>query len=109
MMSMPRDGLWDELLVLGIEKDRSELRSSTSDVIHLQCDEISFPVRPFAFALLFAATKAPIVRLCANNQDKISPVQSVEHPAGPAFGRCPSNVLIELGIDAVGTESLGQL
>lgn len=83
-------------------------RMPGKEMVNHQCDEMSFPVRPFASAWFFTAPEAPMVRLCANNQNKIGPVQPVEHPARPAFFRRPGNVLIELGVNAVVAEPLGQ-
>ena len=68
-----------------IEKDRRELRRCTFCIVHLQGDEIAFPVRPFAFGQLFVPTEAPVVRFCANHQNKLGPVESVEHPSRPTF------------------------
>jgi hypothetical protein len=47
------------------------------------------------------ATEAAVIRLCTSHQNEIGPVQSVEHPAGPAFCWRAGNVLIELGVNAV--------
>jgi hypothetical protein len=54
------------------------------------------------------AAETAVVGLSANNQNKIGPVQSVEHPPGPTFFWYPSDILIYLGIHAVRAESLGQ-
>jgi hypothetical protein len=55
------------------------------------------------------ASEAPMVGLCANSQNKIGPVQAVEHPARPTFFGRPGNVLIDLRVHAVLAQSLGQL
>src|ERR1700693_1120428 len=106
---MASDRLWNESLLSLIEKDRHEFRGPTFGMINHLCDEVSFPVHPFALARLRMASEAPIVRLCANSQNKISPLKPVEHPAGPTFLRRPGNVLIDLGVHAVFAEALGQL
>jgi hypothetical protein len=54
------------------------------------------------------ATEAPVVGLGANQQDEIGTGQLVAHPAGPAFQRRPLNLLVDLGVDAIGTEAFGQ-
>ena len=86
----------------------TKFRRSTFLIVNLKRDEISFPVRSFTSARQFVAAETAVVGLSANNQNKIGPVQSVEHPPGPTFFWCPSDVLISLGIHAVRAESLGQ-
>jgi hypothetical protein len=103
------DRLWNEPLLSLIEKDRHEFRGPTFGMINHLCDELSFPIDSFAFARLLMASEAPVVRLCANGQNKIGPVKAVEHPAGPSFFRGSSNVLIDLGVHPILTETLGQL
>ena len=98
---MARDRVRDELLVLKIEKDRGEFLRPTSGLVNLHRYKISFPVRSFPFAWFFVATEAAVIGLCTNHQSEFGPIQSIEHPTGPAFGGCPGNVLIELGVDAL--------
>jgi hypothetical protein len=57
---------------------------------------------------LLVAPETAVVGFGANRQDEIGLIKSVDRPTGPAFGWSAGHVLIELGIEAVLTEPLGQ-
>src|SRR6516164_11227893 len=101
VMGVTRDWLGNQALVFRFEKDRHEPLRPTFRVVNGQGDELSFKVYPFALVRLFVAAEAAVVGFGANRQDEIGPIESVQNPAGRAFGWRAGHVLIELGVDAL--------
>jgi hypothetical protein len=98
--------LGNSLLVSRIEEHGHELEGRAPGVVDGVGDDGPFPVDALAFPWLLVPAEAAIVGRGADQQDELGQVESVEHPARPLLRRGAVDVLVEVGVDAVRTQSL---
>ena len=95
---------------VGVRKeDRNKLLRLTPGLVHLGCDQLSLPIRPLSSVRLPVATEALVICLRADDQNEVCPIQSVEHPARPAFLRRALDILVNLDLHAIAAHSFRQL
>src|ERR1700747_354504 len=100
--------LRNKLFAAICEKNRHEIHFPAFGVVEIQRYKLAFPVGTFSYIGVVVTTETPVISLCANQQDRLGPIKTVEHPARPAFFRCAILVLVYPGVYAVLTKSLGQ-
>src|SRR6516165_1691618 len=100
--------LRNELFAAIREKNRHEIHFPAFGVVQIEGYKLTFPVGAFSFVGVVVTTEAPVISLCANQQDCLGPIKTVKHPARPAFFRSAILVLVYPGVYTVLTKSLGK-
>ena len=100
--------LRNKLFAAICEKNRHEIHFPAFGVVEIQGYKLALPVGAFSFIGVIVTTEAPLISLCANQQDRLGPVKTVKHPARPTFFRSAILVLVYPGVYTVLTKPLGK-